>query len=104
MTDGTNLPREFEAIRTAHQARAILDILVQYRAANERILGAWLQRLGLTASRSELSILLDRLETAGLIRTDRVEQTRIVELRQPGAEVASGTQRIDWIAAPELPE
>ena len=104
MTDGTNQQRDLEAIRTAHQARAILNVLVQYRAANERILGEWLQRLGLTASRCDLSILLDRLEDAGLIRTESVERTRVVELRQPGAEVAVGTVRLDWIAAPELPE
>ncbi|WP_257547023.1 hypothetical protein [Sphingopyxis sp. DBS4] len=98
----TNRPDPLVAIRQAHQFRAILDVLEEYRTGNDQTFYRWLANLGLAISRRDLAELFDRLDNAGLTSSTRVESIRVISLTSDGSEVARGIVRLDWIAAPEL--
>ncbi len=104
MTAFRNAPSSHEAIRTSLQARAVLDVLAKERSSNSHVLSGWLAAIGLGASSRSLADLLDRLERDDLVRLEQVDDFRVVHLRRPGGEVASGYESRDWIAKPELPE
>lgn len=104
MSSRPNAPEHFEAIRTALQARAILDVLAKEAAANSRLLETWLASIGLAASNRVMIDLLERLEKDGLVRMEQVDAYRVVRIRRLGGEVASGLENLDWIAKPEIPE
>ena len=99
-----NSPDQLETIRISLQAREILNILEQERSTNDRLLGTWLGRLGLGVSSRALNDLLDRLDKEGLVRTENVEDLRVIHLRRFGGEVARDLESLDWIARPELPD
>ena len=103
MSNLSNQPDQFEAIRTSYQTREILKILDQERKTNSQILSTWLGTIGLGISHRSLDDLLDRLEKEELIRTDQIENLRVIHLRELGGEIASGIAALDWIARPELP-
>ncbi|WP_373491723.1 hypothetical protein [Parasphingorhabdus sp.] len=103
MSNLSNRPDQFEAIRVAHQASEILRILNYGRSTNSQILRDWLGRIGLGISRRDLQDLLDRLEKEELVRTEEIDSFRVVHLRQLGGEIASGIESLDWIARPEPP-
>ena len=48
--------------------------------------------------------LLDRMEKAAMVRTEQVDDFRVVHLRRFGGEVAAGHEKVDWVATPRLPE
>lgn len=104
MNSRRNVPEHLETIRTALQARAILDVLAKEGAANSKLLETWLGSIGLAASGRIVTELLDRLEKDGLVRIEQVDTFRVVRMRRFGGEVASGLEILDWIARPELPE
>ncbi|MEO7332096.1 MAG: hypothetical protein ABI193_26205, partial [Minicystis sp.] len=99
-----NVPEQLETIRTALQARAILDVLAKEPTANSRLLQTWLGSIGLAASSQITTDLLDRLEKDGLVQIEQVDGFRVVRMRRLGGEVASGLESLDWIAKPEHPE
>jgi len=104
MSNLSNRPEHFETIRVSHQAREILNILNHERSTNSQILSGWLGKIGLGISHRDLQNLLDRLEKEEMVRTDKIDNFRVVHLRQLGGEIASGTETLDWIARPELPD
>lgn len=104
MNSRRNVPEHLETIRTALQARAILDVLAKEGAANNKLLETWLGSIGLAASSRIVTELLDRLEKDGLVRIEQVDTFRVVRMRRFGGEVASGLEILDWFAKPELPE
>ena len=104
MSNFSNRPDEFEAIRIAHQASEILRILNHERSTNSQILCDWLGRIGLGISHRGLQNLLDRLEKEELVRTEKIDSFRVVHLRQLGVEIASGIESLEWIARPEPPD
>ena len=104
MSNLSNRPDQFEAIHIAHQAREILRILNHERSTNSQILTSWLGSIGLGISHRGLQDLLDRLEKEALVRTEKIDNFRVIHLRQLGGEIASGTETLDWIAKPELPD
>lgn len=104
MSNLSNRPDQFEAIRIAHQASGILRILNRERSTNSQILRDWLGSIGLGICHRDLQDLLDRLEQDGLVRTEKIDNFRVIHLRQLGGEIASGTETLDWIAKPELPD
>ena len=104
MTGNRNLPEAFDAIKTSLQARAIIDVLDRESTANDRLLSAWLATIGLGLSYRALGERLDRMEKDGLLRTEMVENMRVVHLLRLGRDVASGHEASDWIARKELPD
>mgnify|MGYP003673235818 CR=1 FL=1 len=104
MSNLSNRPDQFEVIRIAHQAREILRILNHERSTNSQILTSWLGSIGLGISHRGLQDLLDRLEKEALVRTEKIDNFRVIHFRQLGGEIASGTETLDWIAKPELPD
>lgn len=99
-----NSPDQLETIRISLQAREILKVLEHERTTNDCLLSAWLGELGLGISSRALNELLDRLNKEGLVRTENVEEVRVVHLRRFGGEVARGLESLDWIARRELPD
>lgn len=104
MTGIPNLPDAFDAIKTSLQARAIIDVLDRESIANDRLLSVWLGTIGLGLSYRALGERLDRMEQEGLLRTEIVENIRVVHLLRLGRDVASGHEASDWIARRELPD
>jgi DNA-binding HxlR family transcriptional regulator len=104
MNNKRNLPEAFDDIKASLQARAIIDVLDRESMTNDRILSAWLNTIGLGISHRSLSERLDRMEKEGLLRTERVENIRVVHLLRMGREVALGHEASDWIARRELPD
>jgi len=104
MSNLSNRPDHFEAIRVSHQASEILRILNHERSTNSQILIDWFGKIGLGISHRDLQDLLDRLEQDGLVRTEKIHSFRVVHLRQLGGEIASGIESLDWIARPEPPD
>lgn len=102
MKENRNLPDPFDAIKASLQARAIIDVLEQESIANDRILSVWLGTIGFGISHRALGDRLDRMEKEGLLRTEMVENIRVVHLLRLGREVASGLEASDWIARREL--
>lgn len=104
MSNLSNRPDPLEAIRIAHQAREILRILNHERITNSQILSNWLGSIGLGISHHDLQNLLDRLEKEALIRSEKIDNFRVIHLLQLGGEIAFGIESLDWIARPELPD
>jgi hypothetical protein len=48
--------------------------------------------------------LLDRMEKAAMVRTEQVDDFRVVHLRRFGGEVVTGLEKVDWVATPRLPD
>jgi len=99
-----NLPDQFNIIRESLQSREILDVLARERVANSQILATWLSKIGLGISHRAMDELLDRMEKAAMVRTEQVDDFRVVHLRRFGGEVAAGHEKVDWVATPRLPE
>jgi hypothetical protein len=99
-----NLPVQFDIIRESLQSREILDVLARERVANSQILSIWLSKIGLGISHRAMEDLLDRMEKAAMVRTEQVDDFRVVHLRRFGGEVATGLEKVDWVATPRLPE
>lgn len=104
MSNLSNRPDHFETIRVSHQAREIVNILNHERSTNSQILSKWLGSIGLGISQRDLQDLLDRLEKEELVRTEKIDNFRVIHLRQLGGEIATGIETLDWIARPELPD
>jgi hypothetical protein len=98
-----NPPDIIDQIRSKHQAREILAVLLRLRRCNHHILRDCLLERGLQSSQFELFELLDRLALENLIRIEIVDDVRICELLERGREVIGGLEQLDWIARPEFP-
>ncbi len=103
MTKQSNQPDAYEQLRLSLQARAILTILEREQISNNQLLSRWLGTIGLGISHRSLSDLLEPMEKEELVRTEDVEELRVVRLLRSGGEVATGLVHLDWIARPELP-
>ncbi|WP_167539632.1 hypothetical protein [Sphingobium xenophagum] len=63
-----------------------------------------MSKIGLGISHRAMDELLDRMEKAAMVRTEQVDDFRVVHLRRFGGEVAAGHEKVDWVATPRLPE
>ena len=68
--------------------------------ANDELLAAYLNSLGLGCARRDLLACVARLDAAGLVRTERRGELTIVGLTQTGSEVARGISKVDGVAVP----
>ncbi|WP_230630653.1 hypothetical protein [Sphingomonas sp. Leaf37] len=86
------------------RARTLLELLDV--TGNDEALIEALAELGLAISQAAFVPLLERLETAGLIETSRVQigpvAARVVALTMAGDDVRRGRTERDWIAAPTV--
>jgi len=97
-----NLPDHFNIIRESLQSREILDVLAREGVANAQLLAKWLGKIGLGISSRAMNELLDRMEKDAMVRTEQVDDFRVVHLRRFGGEVAAGLEKVDWVAVPRL--
>lgn len=93
-----NLPEAFMEIRRSFQAREVLVMLEKHGPANDALCYAWLGKIGLGASHSDLTKLLDRLEADGFIETEQIERHRVITPRRAGIEIATARAQADWVA------
>lgn len=100
VTGLTNEPSPMARIRREHQALAILRVLDGDHGpvANDEVMGAYLDAVGLACGRRDLGDLLARLEGGGLLRLSRAEDLTVMALTQDGHEVANGTTTHDGVA------
>jgi hypothetical protein len=103
MSKQSNRAGAYERVRLSLQAREILTILERERISNSQLLGQWLGTIGLGISHQKLFELLERMEKEELVRTEDVDEIRVVRMLRAGGEVATGLAHLDWIAMPELP-
>lgn len=86
-----------------HARLAVLRALAEavQHTANDSVLSARMDALGLPVTRDQLRTQLGWLEEQGLIRLTRPTDSLLVAcLRERGAEVASGRAHVDGIQRP----
>lgn len=100
MSKQSNRPEAYDNVRLSLQAREILTVFEREQISNIQLLSRWLGTIGLGISHRSLSDLLDRMEKEELLRTEDVEELRVIRLLRSGGEVATGLVHLDWIARP----
>lgn len=99
----SNEPNRMKAIRDSYQALAILRVAYRepsYRV-NGDVLGKYLDQLGLGNSAADLRANLETLEKFGVLKLNFIERIPVIELTQPGVEVALGRAMQEGIQRPD---
>lgn len=98
---GRNTQEMLGEIRSSFQARESLSVLEWSNGTtNDDLLCTWLGKVGLGIAHRDLTLLLDRFEREGLVKTHEVEGRRVIKITRDGLEVAQNIYRKDWIAPP----
>jgi hypothetical protein len=98
-----NVSHPAEEIVREQRALAILRLLQRQPGytSNERVLGVYLDSLGLMTSRANLRQTMEALETSGFLRIEKVDALMVLSLTDSGDDVATGREIVDGIARPE---
>lgn len=99
---GDNQPDILSSIKARHRGLAILRALASSPAyiSNERVLGDYLDRLGLGSGDTELRGCLTDLERDGAITIAYERSLMVLSLTRRGEEVARGVQKLETVASP----
>ena len=96
-----NEQEQFRKIQQKHQARRILEILINdafHGRTNDGILGDILHLFAVGGSPQQIRSAIDRLEQMGLVRTQKHDECTVVEITGQGERVASGLESCEGVA------
>lgn len=106
MSLGANSELNLDAIIAEHRALATLRMLdrAPCYSANDRLIAARLEQLGMAALPEQIRDMLDGFESHGFVRVERPTGLVVVTITQVGQEVAQGLRAAEGVLRPRPEE